>query len=126
MKPILSQGVMERLQIDLKEFEFYEEENDGFKYMLTMVDHFSGFPWCFPLKTKTAEEVSLHLIQLFFQFGPPSILHSDNGGEFINTILKHIAELFFFQPAHGKAYNPREQVLFYSFLTLFILLIHLF
>jgi hypothetical protein len=28
LKPILSCGVMDRMQIDLKEFEFYEEEND--------------------------------------------------------------------------------------------------
>jgi hypothetical protein len=98
------------MQIDLKEFEFYEEENDGFKYMLTIVDHFSGFPWAYPLRSKTAEEVSLHLLNLFFLVGPPRILHSDNGGEFVNKILDLISEVFHFKPAHGKAYNPREQV----------------
>ena len=62
---------MDRLQIDLKEFTFYEEFNDGYTYMLTAVDHFSGYPWAFPLFSKTAEEVAFHLVNLFFQFGPP-------------------------------------------------------
>ena len=59
------------MQIDLKEFTFYEEWNDGYSYMLTIVDHFSGYPWAYPLFTKTASEVSFHLVNLFFMFGPP-------------------------------------------------------
>jgi hypothetical protein len=78
--------------------------------MLTVVDHFSGFPWAFPLMSKSADEVAYHLVHLFFLVGPPKILHSDNGGEFVNSLLDHISKLLFFKPAHGKAYNPREQV----------------
>lgn len=107
------------MQIDLKEFEFYEEENDGFRYMLTVVDHFSGFPWAFPLRSKTAEEVAYHLVQLFLVIGPPRILHSDNGGEFVNQIFDHISKIFFFKPAHGKAYNPREQVCYFIYFITF-------
>jgi hypothetical protein len=62
---------MDRLQIDLKEYTSYSDENDGYNYLLTVVDHFSGFPWAYPLYTKTAEEVSCHLIELFFVVGPP-------------------------------------------------------
>jgi len=42
-------------------------------------------------------------------FGPPRILHSDNGGEFVNSLIESISNVFHFQCAHGKAYNPREQ-----------------
>jgi hypothetical protein len=120
---------MERLQIDLKEYTLYKEENDDFQYQLTIVDHFSGFPWAIPLYTKTSEEVSYHLMKLFMEYGPPKILHSDNGGEFVNCIISHISKIMNIKPAHGKAYNPREQVeylsdmwtkllLFYSTITL--------
>jgi len=115
LKPILSAGVMQRLQIDLKEFEYYEEDNDGYKYLLTVVDHFSGFPWAFPLFNKTAEEVASHLIELFMVFGPPGFLHSDNGGEFVNGVMDELERIFSFKPAHGKAYNPREQGLVEKF-----------
>jgi hypothetical protein len=39
------------------------------------------------------------------------ILHSDNGGEFVNELVQSISEVFHFECAHGKAYNPREQVI---------------
>jgi len=109
LKPILSVGVMDRMQVDLKEFTFYQEWNDGYSYMLTVIDHFSSYPWAFPLFTKTAKEVSYHLVNLFFMFGPPRILHSDNGGEFVNELIQSISKVLHFECAHGKAYNPREQ-----------------
>lgn len=101
---------MDRIQIDLKEYTLYEDDNDGYKYQLTVVDHFSGFPWAFPLYTKTAAEVASHLMKLFLEYGPPNILHSDNGGEFVNEIINYFSKLFNFKIANGKAYNPREQV----------------
>jgi hypothetical protein len=106
---------MDRLQIDLKEMTLYEESNDGYKYFLTVVDHFSGYPWVFPLFTKTSTEVSFHLVELFTTFGPPRILHSDNGGEFVNELVSNIAKIFHFELARGKAYNPREQGLVEKF-----------
>jgi transposase InsO family protein len=103
-------GVMERVQIDLKEYTLYAEDNDDYRYQLTIVDHFSGFPWAFPLFTKRSEEVAFHLVKLFMVVGPPKILHSDNGGEFVNGIIDYIARVMNIKLAHGKAYNPREQV----------------
>jgi hypothetical protein len=83
-------------------------ENDGYKYQLTVVDHFSSFP-AFPLFSKKKEEVSSILVNLFYQYGPPKILHSDNGGEFVNSLIDCVAKTMNIQLAHGKAYNPREQ-----------------
>jgi transposase InsO family protein len=109
LNPILSTGINERFQVDMKEYELYEADNDGYRYHLTVIDHFSGYPWAFPTFTKTKEEVSSILIKLFFDVGPPKILHSDNGGEFINGIIDEISKSMNITLAHGKAYNPREQ-----------------
>lgn len=100
---------MERIQIDLKEFELYEDANDGYRYVLTVVDHFSNFPWAFPLFTKQADEVALHLYNLFSEHGPPKYLQSDNGGEFVNAVIKDLAVKWNIELKNGKAYNPREQ-----------------
>lgn len=70
---------MERIQIDLKEMTLYADENGGYKYMLTVVDHFSNFAWAKPLYTKRAEETAYHLWKIFSIFGPPLYLQSDNG-----------------------------------------------
>ena len=53
-----------------------------------MVDHFSKFHFLFPPKTKSSEEVTQDLIgRVFNAFGLPSVLHSDNGSEFVSEIL---------------------------------------
>lgn len=109
LQPILSSGVLDRIQIDLKEYTLYEEDNYGYKYQLTIIDHFSCFPWAIPQFTKTKEETAYNLIQLFFLIGAPRILHSDNGGEFVNSLINQISTVFNITLAHGKAYNPREQ-----------------
>ena len=97
LKPILSRGVMDRIQIDLKEFTLYADDNDGYNYLLTVVDHFSGFPWAFPLFNKTANEVAHYLINLFFEYGPPRyeievdvILFPQFLGFFIQTMEKNL------------------------------------
>ncbi|MGZ4850437.1 MAG: integrase catalytic domain-containing protein [Candidatus Bathyarchaeia archaeon] len=63
------------------------DDNDDYRYMLTVIDHFSNFGFAFPLFSKTAEEVAIHLHTLFLVFGPPIYLHSDNGGEFVNALI---------------------------------------
>ena len=43
----------------------------------------------FPLENKSANEVAKHLIEKVFSlFGLPTILHSDNGTEFVNEIVQ--------------------------------------
>ena len=43
----------------------------------------------FPLENKSANEVAKHLIERVFSlFGLPTILHSDNGTEFVNEIIQ--------------------------------------
>jgi len=77
---------MERVLIDLKEYNMYTDENDGYCYQLSVIDHYSNYSWTAALKTKTAEEVAHHLFKIFRRYGPPTLLHSDNGGEFVNKV----------------------------------------
>ena len=58
-------------------------------FICHVVDHFSKFHLLFPLKTKSAKEVTQGLIELVFRvFGLPSVLQSDNGSEFMNETLR--------------------------------------
>ena len=54
----------------------------GFRYILHLMDHFSKFHLCAPLKRKTAEEVNSTLTHMFGTIGLPHILQCDNGAEF--------------------------------------------
>jgi hypothetical protein len=96
-KPIISLGVMTRLQIDLIDMRTRPDKLSAdviYHWILNCIDHFSKFSWAFPLKNKSANEVALKLRELFFVFGSPQILHSDNGREFVSSVIMELKSLF--------------------------------
>ena len=59
-----------------------------FLFICYVVDHFSNFHLLPPLKTESTKEVMQGLIERVFSvFGLPSVLHRDNGSEFVNEVL---------------------------------------
>jgi hypothetical protein len=84
IKPILTSNPMEFWEIDLLDFSKlnYEKQNNGFRFVLNVIDIFSKFLWSFPLKNKSASIVAFTLQNLFLVEGHPKILGSDNGTEF--------------------------------------------
>lgn len=44
-----------------------------------------------------------------FGAGPPTELQSDNGTEFVNNLVKELAEKFNIQSVHGAPYSPNVQ-----------------
>jgi hypothetical protein len=71
----------------MKEFEMEVDYNDGYRYMFSVIDHFSNYGFAFACYSKKAEEIAAHLYSIFCQFGPPKYLQADNGGEFVLTEL---------------------------------------
>ena len=63
------------------------------------------------LKTKTAEEVTEVLMDIFWDMGAPTILQSDNGREFKNVILLNYLNRYWSSSKiiHGKLRNPQTQ-----------------
>ena len=65
--------------------EFDPPTSCGHRYALTAVCMLTGFTWCVPLKTKTAEEVSkAYLDHIYSNFGGSIKIMTDNGTEFKN------------------------------------------
>jgi hypothetical protein len=50
-------GIDKRWQADLVEMREFADENNGFNYLLTVIDCFSKYAWAIPIKNKTAEEI---------------------------------------------------------------------
>jgi len=68
---------------------------DGeYKYIVHAKDHFTRFSWAAPLEKKEAIYVASFLFQIFTQFGPPTILQSDNGKEFVAQIIRDLVGLW--------------------------------
>jgi len=59
--------------------------NDGYKYLLTVIDMFSKYGWIIPLKNKTGNATALALKTIFRK---PQRLWVDKGKEFYNKDVK--------------------------------------
>lgn len=105
---IVAKCPMERLMIDLIDMKKYKEVNCGFTFILTVIDVYSKFAWAFPLIKKSGKEVVDKLETLFLTCtGPPLIIQSDNGKEFINSEMKSLAERFKICLKHSRPRNPK-------------------
>ena len=67
---------------DLIDYRKYSRQNQGFKYILVVIDAFSRFAYTAPLKFKTAEDSAKALDSIFANFlHPPTLFSSDKGNE---------------------------------------------
>jgi hypothetical protein len=57
-------------------------------------NHLTKFVLLQPLQSKRAEEIAFQLTDTFLTFGAPCILHSDNGKEFVNSVIAEISTLW--------------------------------
>src|SRR5277367_6349342 len=56
-RPYKTAGIDQQWQADLVEMIPYEGVNDGYRYMLTVIDLFSRFAWAIPIMNKTGKEI---------------------------------------------------------------------
>ena len=84
-RKVIVPGVHHTVMCDLIEYtkNSYVRNNDGYRYILVVIDAFSRFAYTRPLKTKTAEEVSEQIANIFASMTyTPSYIGSDKGREF--------------------------------------------
>jgi transposase InsO family protein len=108
--PVISTKPWSHLQIDLIDFHEFKDVNDGYAWLLTCVCIFSKFLVAVPMKNKEAATVANHLVKDVFKIpGPPRILQSDNGKEFIAEIIKNICSTLNITIRHGRPRHPQSQ-----------------
>ena len=83
-----------------------------YKWILHLVDHWSKFNLAFPLVQKSAKEVANALERWVFPvMGLLSILHSDNGREFVNKLIEEVLATWpgLVQLVSGRSRHPQSQ-----------------
>ena len=66
----------------------------GYRYILVIADYFSKWTEAFPIKNKCADTVADVLVEkIILQFGIPLVIHSDQGREFENGLMKSLCAL---------------------------------
>ena len=70
----------------------------------------TGFTWCVPLKTKTAEQVSkAYLDHIYSNFGGSIKIMKDNGTEFKNKLFKEVVKKLGMEfSIHSPPYRPQS------------------
>ena len=89
LKTISASLPMDHLGLDLKE---YPVSRSGKTYCLVIIDICTRFVWLHALENKTAASVAEALWSTVSNFGLPKIIQSDNGTEFVNTVLKEFTK----------------------------------
>jgi transposase InsO family protein len=110
LKPVKSNAVNERHQLDLVDMSHASDTHNGvtFKYILSVLDVFSRRLWLRPLSDKKAKTVACAVRNLYMEWSFPKIVQTDQGGEFKSDFdmfcskhnMKHIT---------SSAYHPQSQ-----------------
>ena len=77
------------------------------RYLLTVVDEYSRFPFAFLYADVAAATVIKHLTNLFSVFGNPSFVHSDRGTAFMSEELKGFLHCRGIATSRTTAFNPQ-------------------
>ena len=101
--------------------KFHPPTSRKHQYALTVICMLTGYVFCVPLKTKTAEEViQAYIDNVYSKFGGSLKLLSDNGTEFKNKMFEQISkelglEYKLYTPPYHPASNGRIEG-FHAFL----------
>jgi len=102
----------EQWQADLAEVILIADKNQGYRYILTVIDLFSRYAWARPLKSKRGEEVAAAFKDIFREGRIPQRIQTDQGKEFENRHVRslfheHNIELFSVKSAYKAALVER-------------------
>ncbi|CAG8607083.1 11139_t:CDS:2 [Acaulospora morrowiae] len=104
MCPIVSEGFLNHVQIDTIDMTTIPDRE--YKYIFHIRDHFSQFSYAEQAQSKLAKEAAAIFLNFCFIYGPPAILHTDNGEEFIGNTFK---QMLSFWPTIKMVYGrPRN------------------
>ena len=85
--PVIVKGIDVQWQADLADVIELSRENNGYHYLLTVIDCFSKYAWAIPVKRKDSANMVEAFTCLFHLSAPrkPKRLQTDKGKEFVNS-----------------------------------------
>lgn len=98
-------GLFDRVGIDL--IFGLKETSHGYRGIMVITEYLSKYPVAMPIVSKTATEIASRLFEYISMFGPPKELLSDQGKEFLNSIVSHISLVCGVERKVTAAYHPR-------------------
>ena len=87
-RPVIVKDVQKQHQIDLVDLSSMRITYKGkvYRYILSSMDIFSRYHWLRSLESKHPSRIAYHLKKISNENGPPHILQSDRGSDFIKEV----------------------------------------
>jgi transposase InsO family protein len=79
---------------------------DGYRYLVTVIDHWSKRAYVGAVRSKSATEVTTCLLEAIRKLGVPKTILSDNGKEFSNSEMLGAAKELGIEWKFGAPYSP--------------------
>ena len=90
---VLVNGIDKIWAADLADMTAFSKFNQGFRYLLLVIDIFSKYGWIIPLKNKEGKTVASAL-KTIFKERKPEKMWVDKGKEFYNRDVRGLIELY--------------------------------
>lgn len=92
---VIVRGYDDLWQADLVDIRTHKRVNQGYQYILTIIDVFSKYAWALPLKSKGGVDVSKTFSTVLRNDGRhPKNLQTDMGKEFYNADFRKLMEKY--------------------------------
>ena len=105
--PLVNISTTYPLELVCLDFLKLEKDHSGAEYILVITDHFSRYAQAFPTRDKSSRTVAKLMWEKYFlHYGLPTRLHSDQGREFDNRLIKELTSLLGVQKSRTTPYHP--------------------
>ena len=103
---------LDRLGVDLTDMA---SGAHGYRYVLTIIDHYSRFVRFYAMRSKTSDEVSRNFTCYLQDYGVPACVILDNGAEFTSTqfrtlLVEHNIHAGYITPYHPQGNSVTERM----------------
>jgi len=98
-------GLHDLYQADLVEMIPHAKLNNGYKYLMTVINTFSKFAYAIPLKTKTGVEVA-HALTPILAKNKMKYFQTDNGKEYYNSSVQALLKKY--NVKHYSTYSEKK------------------
>ncbi len=79
---VITTGIDDQWKADLADISKYAKDNDGYKFILAVIDDFSKYLWLRPLQNKTSAAVVESFKDFSQEGSKPILIHTDKEQEF--------------------------------------------
>ena len=100
---------MEQLGLDIIAGGTFQKTRAVFKYILSIIDHFTKWPVAVPIKDQTTEVVAQAVLNHWVtSFGVPMRIHSDRGLMFESKVFHSLCRLLRIHKTQTTPYRPQS------------------